>query len=186
MVDVLCCLGGGRRLPDGFCLVQEVGLFPQHICHLLASWIPVLWMGLIAAIKTYILTGCLVVMCPWRGLITTHCSFLTSSLYVVSSSSFASRALPHSWASQKAILTVFRVENHLNHRDGRGQCVSDKEANDITYSWSGVLSFCPLSSTGVPLILREDCKSPQNESHHLAAQLHIVPVIYGCPLFSDN
>lgn len=34
--------GGGLRLPDGFCLVQEVGPFPQHICHLLTNWISLL------------------------------------------------------------------------------------------------------------------------------------------------
>lgn len=50
MVDILCCLGG-RRLPDGFCLVQEVGLFPQHICHLLASWISLFLVGVDSCYK---------------------------------------------------------------------------------------------------------------------------------------
>lgn len=140
MVDVMCGLEGGcLRLPDGFYLVQEVGLFPQHIYHILTSWISFL-VGVDSRYKDL----------HSHKMSCGHVSSLRSDYYALLVSDKAGPPLlpPSQLGPTKGHLVSLQVENHLNHRDGRGQCVSDKEPNDITYSWSGVLSSCPLCSTG--------------------------------------
>lgn len=77
---------------------------------------------------------------------------LTSSLQVMSPSeprAWASCA-PYSWASQKAILSVSKSywETIQMAAMNRVNVSSDKEPNDVFYSWFGILSQLPLSSAG--------------------------------------
>lgn len=89
-------------------------------------------------------------MCPP---LPTH-THMTSSLQVMSSSEkngrAPSHAPPHSWASQKAVLSVCKTywKTIRTAAMNRVNVSSDKAPNDIFYSWFGILSPLLLCSAG--------------------------------------
>lgn len=116
--------------------------------------------------------------------------FITSHVFFRRTAWASCLSPPTAGPSQKAILSVylFYLKTAI-YRDDQGRCFSDKELNDIFYSWFGILSGLLLCSAGGTSNTVRWLQIPafkKNKWHHLAAQLHchIDPLIHQHFLFS--